>query len=84
MPHFLRNTVPAHESTYSHPRPYCPATRPVLPNTSRRSFRFTAEIMMSSLRTLPFGVLVLLTMSRERLTLAIEIRDYTLNHAQGL
>jgi hypothetical protein len=42
---------------------------------------FTAEILMSSLSTLLFGEL---TMSRERLTLAIEIRDYTLNHAQGL
>jgi hypothetical protein len=45
---------------------------------------FTAEILMSSLSTLLFGELVPLTMSRERLTLAIEIRDYTLNHAQGL
>jgi hypothetical protein len=46
------DTVPVHESTYSHPRPYYAASMPVLSSTSRRRVIATAEILISSLSIL--------------------------------
>jgi hypothetical protein len=42
------STVPAHEPTYSHSRPYHAANIPVLLNTSRRKVGFTTETLISS------------------------------------
>jgi hypothetical protein len=70
------DTVPAHESTYSHPRLCYAASMPVLSDINRRRAMFTIEILISSISILLFSELVSLTISKETPISAIEIRNY--------